>query len=235
MLSPKATRPESEGQHRITNGFEASSKSPPGPGSILSDVIRVFADHNSRANCINNGEELTAKALFSAVTGRTVSLAWVTAANNIDGPIAGPNWWECSNVIVSPYVRPMLRQNLLAIRVNLNLPFALQAGALKAKIKSPRFQQIDFQMSARNHLLSLARDVRRQLAASLLSGCNVSFLMTRNAEPNVVIHVDVLTGNASPLKPAICCAAVIANRRLAARNVHSLVKRRIGRFVAAPV
>jgi hypothetical protein len=94
----------------------------------------VFSNHNSWAKCINNADELIAKALLLAVTGGAIRLAWVATANNVDAPIAF--WREGSHVVMPTDAWPVLCEHSSAIVVFFNLPFALKASPFKTKIKA---------------------------------------------------------------------------------------------------
>src|SRR5690606_36816081 len=97
MASPKATGSESEGLDSVTERFKASSEAPPRPGSIASDKGRILSDHNARAKCSNNPQELTAEALVLAVTaphGCAVGVAWVASANDVNFPLLWIARWE---------------------------------------------------------------------------------------------------------------------------------------------
>jgi hypothetical protein len=61
MLSANATGSQSEGQHNVAKAFKLGSKSLPRPGSIGTHSRWIFSDHNSRAKCINNADELSAE------------------------------------------------------------------------------------------------------------------------------------------------------------------------------
>jgi hypothetical protein len=137
VLSPNATGSESEGQHSVTKRLKGRSDSPPRPGSIFADVGRIFSDHNARAKCINNADELTAEALLADVTespGRTVFLAGVASADNIDAPISGRR--EGSNVIPAADVWPVLCEHAAGELGDFNLPGTAHPRSLESKVKT---------------------------------------------------------------------------------------------------
>jgi hypothetical protein len=136
MVSAKATRSESKGQHSVTKSFQFGSNSEPRPGSIGANDRRIFSDHNSRAKCINNADELTAKRRLQGVIGLpcvAIFLAWVATADNVNA--LGVGLRPCSHVGPAPNVGPMLGEDSGCIVVDLHLPLTDHSSTLETKIK----------------------------------------------------------------------------------------------------
>lgn len=139
MISPKATGSESKGQHNVTNAFQFGSKPPPRPRSICFGSRGILPENNSRANRINNPDELTAKALDLAdigASGDCVLLAWIAANDGIDGPFPRVARWERSNVGVTSCSWPVLRENSSCIVIDFNLPITLPASSVQSQIQT---------------------------------------------------------------------------------------------------
>jgi hypothetical protein len=115
------------------------------PGERAASIIAenaggVFRHNDAWAESRNNSEKL---APHPSLIGRPFllarqahGLARNAAADQIDLPRSAIVWRERPHVAPAGDARPVLRQHAAGIGVDLDLPPALHAGTLKAKVKA---------------------------------------------------------------------------------------------------
>jgi hypothetical protein len=100
----------------------------------------VFHEHEAGSKHANDSREFRPQARSLAVNtgslpGKADVLTGESSRDDIASPVVSVAGWEGSDIIVSPYARPMFLKDSAAERVDLDLPRAHHTGTLKAEIE----------------------------------------------------------------------------------------------------
>lgn len=141
VISPKATGPESEGQHKVATSLQLGAESPPRPGSVPAHSRRILPENKARPKDFNNPDELMAERRRAGSVvdpGPAIFLAGVAAADEVAPPGVGRLGREGLHVIPSKSVGPVSFEDSPGILVLFNLPHRSEsAGAFQPKVEAP--------------------------------------------------------------------------------------------------